>query len=40
MSLLIQIPNVTRDDRIGSVFNEIFSVIHMTEKTVFGALEE
>lgn len=28
---LFSIPNITRDDRIGSVFNELFSVIHNTE---------
>lgn len=39
---LIQIPNVTRDDRIGSVFNELFSVIRMTENNCiwsFGGIE-
>jgi hypothetical protein len=27
----ISIPNVTRDDRIGSAFNELFHIIHQTE---------
>ena len=31
MSLSIPIPKVTRDDRIGSVFNELFSIIHNTK---------
>ena len=26
------IPSVTRDDRIGSVFNQLFYIIHETEK--------
>lgn len=28
---IVSIPNVSRDDRIGSVFNELFSVIHNTK---------
>lgn len=31
MSVNIEIPNVARDERIGSAFNHLFSVIHQTE---------
>ena len=31
MSIEIDIPNVDRDERIGSAFNHLFSVIHQTE---------
>lgn len=30
MKLPITIPNITRDDRIGSAFNELFTIIHRT----------
>lgn len=33
MASLVPIPNVTRDDRIGSVFNDLFFVIHNTCNT-------
>lgn len=31
MSNIINIPNVTRDERIGSAFNYLFRVIHQVE---------
>lgn len=32
MAVNISIPNITRDDRIGSAFNHLFDVIHQTEQ--------
>ena len=39
MCHIINIPNVDRDDRIGSAFNHLFQVIIQTENCLTGNLE-